>query len=139
MALPAVRAHVGADRRYAWLGPAMLVTTLRGECGGADPLSGFYFREARHLSRLSLQLDGEPPWLCAEGQSSNDGLSLVYSWPEVTSFGGGGSDASDDTIVRNAGGVPQRALEMRLQHQVALTGMEATLVVVNRGGERVRV
>ena len=138
MALPTVRAHVGADRRYAWLGPALLVTTLRGECGGADTLSGFYFREARHLGRLALECDGEPLWLCADGQAANDELSFVYSWPEVTGFGGGGSDASDDHVQRNASGIPQRALELRLHHRVALTGMETTLAVTNRGGERVR-
>ena len=139
MALPSVRAHVGADRRYAWLGPAMLVTTLRGECGEADHLSGFYFREARHVAKLALRIEDEPLWLCADGQASNDELSFVYSWPEVTSFGGGGSDAADDAVVRHPGGVPQRALAIRVHHRIALTGMETSVAVANHGGERVRV
>ena len=60
MALAAVR----PDLLYAWRGPCLLLTNTRGECGTDQPLSGFYFREARHLHTLALEINGHPPWLC---------------------------------------------------------------------------
>jgi hypothetical protein len=41
---------------YAWHGQSLLITNTRGECGDEASLSGFYFREARHLRTLSAEV-----------------------------------------------------------------------------------
>lgn len=55
-----IRSH----ERCAWHGQSLLITNARGDCGDDDALSGYYFREARHLRTLRLAINGEEPWLC---------------------------------------------------------------------------
>lgn len=43
---------------YAWQGSSLLIVNTRGECGSDQPLSGFYFREARFLRTLVLEITG---------------------------------------------------------------------------------
>ena len=64
------QARVRSDEHYAWNGRSLLVTDLRGACG-VDPLSGYYFREARHLSRCRFLVNGEEPWLCESAEVSH--------------------------------------------------------------------
>jgi glycogen debranching enzyme len=130
-------AHVAACRRYAWRGPSLLVTDERGECGERDQLSGYYFREARHLRTLRLEINGVSPWLCADGSGAHDQLDFVYLYPELTRFGGGGTDVSDDTTWTDSHGVSQRAIDVRLQQRVRLDGMDAELTLANRSRELV--
>jgi hypothetical protein len=49
---------------YAWHGQCLLIVNTEGACDDDEPLSGFYFREARFLRTLRLTIDGEQPWLC---------------------------------------------------------------------------
>ena len=49
---------------YAWKGPSLFIANTRGDCGDDQTLSGYYFREARFLRTLRLEIDGDPPWLC---------------------------------------------------------------------------
>jgi glycogen debranching enzyme len=133
---PAV-GHVRPCQRYAWLGSSLLVTDERGECGEHDQISGFYFREARHLRALRLEINGVSPWLCADGSAGHDQLDFVYVYPELTRFGGGGTDVSDDTTWTDAHGVSQRAVDLRLRLRVRLDGMDAELTLANRSREPV--
>ncbi|MDQ3950487.1 MAG: hypothetical protein M3282_09075 [Gemmatimonadota bacterium] len=130
-------AHVRPCQRYAWKGSSLLVTDERGECGERDQLSGYYFREARHLRTLGLEINGVSPWLCADGSAGHDQLDFVYVYPELTHFGGGGSDVSDDTTWTDPHGISQRTIDVRLQHRVRLDGMDAELTLANRSHERV--
>ena len=57
-------ALVRPDLLYAWKGPSLLIADTRGECGPGTPLSGYYFREARFLGTLRVEVNGEAPWLC---------------------------------------------------------------------------
>jgi glycogen debranching enzyme len=130
-------AHVAAGRRYAWRGPSLLVTDERGECGERDQLSGYYFREARHLRTLRLEINGAAPWFCADGSAAHDELDLVYVYPELTQFGGGGTDVSDDTTWTDSHGVSQRAIDARCRLRVRIDGMDAELTLANRSREPV--
>ncbi|MDQ3997659.1 MAG: hypothetical protein M3303_11675, partial [Gemmatimonadota bacterium] len=130
-------AHVRPCQRYAWRGSSLLITDERGECSERDQLSGYYFREARHLRTLGLEINGVSPWLCAGGSAGHDQLDLVYIYPELTHFGGGGTDVSDDSTWTDAHGVTQRTIDVRLQHRVRLDGMDAELTLANRSHERV--
>jgi glycogen debranching enzyme len=128
-------ARIRPRQRYAWRGTSLLATDERGECGVHDGLTGYYFREARHLRTLRLEVNGASPWLCAEGSSSHDELALVYVYPELTRFGGGGTDVSDDTTSTDDHGVNQRAIDLRLRYVVRLDGLDVELLLTNRSRE----
>src|SRR5206468_10218911 len=98
---------------YAWAGGSLLLTDSRGQCGEDLPLSGYYFREARHLSRCALLVDGDRPWLCEATAASPTELHFNYTYPEIANYGGGGSGQSGDDVPRNAVGIAQRALEIQ--------------------------
>jgi glycogen debranching enzyme len=132
-------AHVRAEQRYAWRGPSLLVTTLQGECEERDLLSGYYFREARHLRTLRLLINGDTPWLCAEATAGHDELVFAYVYPELRSFGGGGTDVSDDTTWKDDHGVTQRGVDVRLRHRVDVASLETTVAVANRTTERIEL
>jgi glycogen debranching enzyme len=125
-------AHVRPCQRYAWRGLSLLVTDDRGECGERDHLTGYYFREARHLCTLAFEINGVSPWVCADGSARHDELDFVYVYPELTRFGGGGTDVSDDTTWTDPHGATQRAIDVRLRHRVRLDGLDSELTLANR-------
>ncbi len=129
------RANIEPRQRYAWSGPSLLVTDARGECGTDDHLTGYFFREARHLRRLQLLVNGVAPWMCAEGAAGDRSLTFVYVHPELTEFGGGGTDVSDDTTWRDERGLAQRSIDLRLRYDVLPDGLVASLTLCNRARE----
>ncbi len=137
--LPGIVARVRPDQRYAWCGPSLLVTNGRGECDDTDALSGYYFREARHLRTLRLRVNGTAPWLCADGEDGARTLLVVYTYPELTRFGGGGTDVSDDTTWTDDAGVQERAIDVRVEHRVAPNALVTTATLTNRSQARARL
>src|SRR5206468_9805604 len=127
-----VHARVFADVHYAWYGPSLLITTVSGWCDESHHLTGYYFREARHLSTLRLELNGTKPWLCADAVSSQRQLDCVFVYPELTRFGGGGTDVSDDTTWVDADQVVQRAIDVRLSERLRFNGLDVLLTLANR-------
>ena len=89
-----MQARTRSEEWHAWFGASLLVTDLQGSCGTA-PLSGYYFRETRHLNRVRLLVDGEPAWLCESSQLSPVQLRFLYVYPEVTAYGGGSRQFGD--------------------------------------------
>ena len=73
---------------YAWKGPSLLLVNTRGECGDDDQLSGYYFRAARFLRTLRLEINGHPPWPCEATLLEPHVLAFAYIYPELTEFGG---------------------------------------------------
>jgi glycogen debranching enzyme len=124
--------HVLADARYAWYGPSLLIATTRGECDESHPLNGYYFREARHLSVLRLELNGGAAWLCADDVTSQHQLDFVFIYPELTRFGGGGTDVGDDASTRDEHGVVYRGIDVRIRERLRFDGVDVTLVLANR-------
>lgn len=127
-----VRARVLGDVHYAWHGPSMLITTLSGSCAESHRLTGYYFREARHLSTLRLEVNGTEPWLCADAVTSQRQIDFVFSYPELTRFGGGGTDVADDATWFDAHHVAQRAIDVRLSERVRFNGLDVVLTLANR-------
>src|SRR5688500_8711943 len=72
-------AFVRPEICYAWRGPSLLIVNPRGDCDGATPLAGFYYREARFLSTLRLEVNGQSPWLCESAAPSPDTLAFAYT------------------------------------------------------------
>src|SRR5215217_481153 len=101
-----------ADTLCAWKGPSLLVTTSRGECGDAHALSGFYYREARALSVLRFEINGERPWLAEAAMTAPERLDFTYVHPEITQPGGGGTGQSDDQEGSDTHGLPERSLDI---------------------------
>ena len=134
-----ILARVLSDVRYAWYGPSMLITSASGECRDSSRLTGFYFREARHLSVLQLEINGTSPWLCAEGVTGHRQLDFVFVYPELTRFGGGGTDVADDTTWTDTHGVAQRAVDVRLTERLRFDGLDILLTLANRSSSPVNL
>ena len=117
---------------YAWRGPSLFITNLRGECGGDQWLSGFYFREARFARTLRLEINGERPWLCEAATTAPDTVAFTYVYPEIKEPGGGGTGQAGDEEQTNERGIPERALDLRLTYVVRPASLEATLLIANR-------
>lgn len=131
-------ALVRPDILYAWKGPSLLVVDTRAECGGSEPLSGFYFREARFLSVLRLEINGEPPWLCEAASLAPDTLTVNFVHPEIATPGGGGTGQSGDQETSDAHGIPERSLDVRLLYRLDVAELAITLAVANRATRPVR-
>jgi glycogen debranching enzyme len=116
---------------YAWRGPSLLLVNTRGECGDDDQLSGYYFREARFLRMLRLEINGRSPWSCEATLLEPDALAFTYIYPELTEFGGGGSGQSGDEASTDADGIPHRALSLRVHHTVGIGGLTVRLTITN--------
>ncbi|MGH7677524.1 MAG: amylo-alpha-1,6-glucosidase [Gemmatimonadaceae bacterium] len=131
--------YIRANERYAWHGQSLLITNTRGDCDADNSLTGFYFREARHLRTLRLELNGEAPWLCESATDSPETLHFAYAHPELVEFGGGGSGYSQDRISRDEHGIPHRALDLVLTYTVGVASLEASLRITNRATTTHRV
>lgn len=125
------------DLPAAWFGSSLLITNHEGECGPAQPLTGFYVRETRHLAALRLEIDGAAPWCCERARPDPAQLAFVFNHPELTRFGGGGSGASGDETTTDEHGIPHRALDLRLIYRLEPHRLRVTLRLYNRS--RVRV
>lgn len=106
MALALVR----PDILYAWKGPSLLIVGMRGDCSSDQPISGFYFRKARFLQTLRLEIDGERPWLCETAAVDPESLAFNFVHPEITRLGGGGTGQSQDDEPLDERGIPERSL-----------------------------
>ena len=124
---------------YAWKGPSLLVISTRGDCGDDEPLSGYYFREARFLRTLRLEVNGRAPWPCETVLLEPHALAFTYVYPELTEFGGGGSGQSGDEVSTDAEGIPHRALALRVVHTLSPGSLTVTLTIGNHATRRIEV
>ena len=122
---------------YAWRGPSLLVVNARGECGEDEQLSGYYFREARFLSRLRVTVNGRSPWPCEATLLEPQMLAFTSIYPELAEFGGGGSGQSGDDVSTDADGTPHRALSLRTVYAVRIDGLTVGLTISNHSTRRV--
>jgi hypothetical protein len=129
-------AFVRADTLCAWKGPSLLVTTLHGECGAADPLSGFYYREARVPSAFRIEINGARPWVAEAAATAPDRLDFNFVHPEIKQPGGGGTGQAGDEEGVDDGGLPERSLDLRLSFTTAIGGLDAMVAVTNRARRR---
>ncbi|HJR63066.1 MAG TPA: glycogen debranching N-terminal domain-containing protein [Gemmatimonadaceae bacterium] len=117
---------------HAWKGPSLLISDRRGECGEHDPLSGYYFREARFLRTLRLEIDGVSPWLCEAASIAPDTLAFTYVHPELTTFGGGGTGQSGDETTYDARGIAHRTLDVRVRFTTGVGDLLVAITIANR-------
>jgi glycogen debranching enzyme len=124
-------ALVRSDILYAWKGPSLLIVGMRGDCSSEHPLSGFYFREARFLRTLGLEINGERPWLCEAASVDPESLAFNFVHPEIKQPGGGGSGQSGDEESLDDHGIPERSLDIRLAYHIRVAALDVVLVVTN--------
>lgn len=122
---------------YAWNGPSLLVVNTRGECGLDQPLSGFYFREARFLRTLRLEINGEAPWVCEATAIDPRRLSLTFVHPEIKIPGGGGTGHASDDVPTDARGIEERSLDLQLLYVVGIAHLDVVLAIGNRSRQAV--
>jgi glycogen debranching enzyme len=125
-------AAIRLDAPAAWHGTSLLVTSVFGECGRDDPLTGFYVHEVRHLRTLRLEINGERPWMCECSRVRPTELAFVFIHPELVRFGGGGSGVATDEFTYDARGLPYRSIDARLTYRVELDCLQAQVVLTNR-------
>jgi hypothetical protein len=134
-----MRARASAQNRpeirYAWCGPAVLVSDNRGRIG-VEELTGFFFRETRYLSSLRLEIAGEVPFPCSLATAGPHELEFSYIYPPVESQGGGGS-GSGGSGERH--GILFRGLDLDLRCRVRPSSFEAVLRLTSRWNERVEI
>jgi glycogen debranching enzyme len=109
----------------------LLLVNTRGECGEDEPLSGYYFREARFLRTLRLEVNGRSPWTCEAVLLEPHVIAFTHIYPELTEFGGGGSGQSGDDVSTDAYGIPHRAVSLRAVYTVSIGGVAVTLAIGN--------
>ena len=113
---------------YAWRGPSILVVD-----GGSrvrhDALTGWYFRQARYLSRLELELAGRTPHICSIADVAPNTLEATYIFPEVERGGGGGSGSGG---LGRRDGLLFRNFDVRLRSVVHPASIEITLILASR-------
>jgi glycogen debranching enzyme len=115
----------------------LLVVNTRGECGDDESLSGYYFREARFLRTLRLEVNGRAPWPCEATAVAPDLLAFTFIYPELMEFGGGGSGQSGDDVSVDADGIPHRALSLRVVYSVSVAGLSVALTISNHATRRI--
>jgi glycogen debranching enzyme len=128
---------IRSNERCAWHGQSLLITNERGECGDDNSLTGYYFRETRHLREMRLEINGVSPWLCESAADEPESLHFAYVHPELASFGGGGSGQSQDEISRDERGIPHRSLDVVLTYRVGIASLLASVRITNRSREQV--
>jgi glycogen debranching enzyme len=132
-------AVIRPGQHYAWKGPSLLLVDERGECGEREQLSGYYFREARFLNTLRLEVNGRPPWLCDTTLVAPDIIAFTYIYPELMHFGGGGSGQSGDETSTDEDGLPHRALSLRLIYTLRIDGLTVSVTIGNYSTRRVEL
>jgi glycogen debranching enzyme len=125
-------AFVRSEILYAWKGPVLLVTDPRGECGRGQPLTGFYYREARFLRTFRVEINGHAPWLCEAAAVRPDLLEFTYVYPEITGGGGGGTGQSGDEEVMSGDGLPERSLDITVSYTLRAGILHVVTRVTNR-------
>ncbi|MBW3628118.1 MAG: hypothetical protein KY464_02360 [Gemmatimonadetes bacterium] len=128
-----VRAVNRPDIRQAWRGPALLVLDNRG-CAGTTPLTGFFFRETRYLSKLRLLINGEAPVPASAAEVAASELEFSWIYPPVETRGGGGSGSGMD---HERFGILSRGLDFDVRFRVRPASVEATLAITSRWNEHV--
>jgi glycogen debranching enzyme len=124
--------YIRPDLIYGWHGQSLFIVNTRGDCGDDQTLAGFYFREARHIRTLRLRVDGHSPWLSQAAVESPTVLQFDYVYPELHTFGGGGSGQSGDQAQANEHGIPFRAIDLRMRYEIAIAGLRVHLEATNR-------
>jgi glycogen debranching enzyme len=131
-----VHASVRSSERYAWHGQSLLITGVNGECDASAPIPGYYFREARFLRTLAFRVNGHEPWICEDAVVAPNELQFAYGYPELTSYGGGGTGQSQDETPYDADGIPQRAVDIRLRYVIRVASLDVDAVLTNRATRR---
>lgn len=119
------------ETHHIWRGSSLLVVDPRGAVGNVS-LTGYFFRQARFLSRLQLEIGGVMPFRCSLAETSPNELEFVYIHPPVE-FGGGGGSGSGGLARRE--GLLVRDVDVRLRYRVRPASLEATLWITSRWQE----
>ena len=131
--------YIRPELLYAWHGQSQLIVNTHGDCGDDQTLSGFFFRETRHLRTLRLTVDGREPWASEAAVLGPTTLHFDYVHPEMHTFGGGGSGQSGDEVQTDDHGIPYRALDIHVACELGIAELRVLLEGTNRSQRDVSV
>jgi glycogen debranching enzyme len=81
-------------------------------------------------------VNGHEPWICEDAVVAPNELQFAYGYPELTSYGGGGTGQSQDETPYDADGIPQRAVDIRLRYVIRVASLDVDAVLTNRATRR---
>jgi glycogen debranching enzyme len=122
------QSYLRTATRCAWRGPSLLVLDTDG-WAGRHGLTGYYFREARFLRTLRLELFGERPYLCSLSDPDPPRIEAIYLYPPVSSRGGGGT-GSGGTSERH--GILARGIDLDVTYRVRAASLEVNVLLTSR-------
>ncbi len=123
-----IEARVEPENVCAWRGQSLLVLQCTGTID-ADGHTGYYFRGARHLRRLTFLVNGAVPHLCSVARVGTNRIEVASIYPEVASGGTGGTGSG---MLHRRQGILERGLDLRLTYAMRPAGIDVALVVTNR-------
>lgn len=119
------------DTLHAWQGSSLLILDPQG-WAGEHTLTGYYFRQARFLRSLRLEINGGAPFPCSLAEVAPNELEFAYVYPPVEKGGGGGSGSGG---LAGKEGLLFRDLDLRLRYRMHPASLEVTLWITNRWQE----
>lgn len=127
-------AHDRPDMLYAWRGPSLLIVDMEGRSGTSE-FQGYFFREARFLRDLRLEVRGETPFASAIARVAPNEIAVTYVHPKVPLKGVGSGTGG----MKETDGLLQRDLDLYLRYRIRPASVEAVLEVTNRWQDTVDV
>ncbi|MBD3345131.1 MAG: hypothetical protein GF401_08735 [Chitinivibrionales bacterium] len=113
----------------------MLIADSSGTCGD-HRFNGYFFYGTRYLKKLSLQINGEAPYVCSHGISGNNILEFSLIYPEVKTGGTGGSGSG---MINRQKGILERSLTCFVRYTIRPAGFDIELSITNTWNERASV
>ena len=132
--LEAITAHDRPEMLYAWRGPSLLILDMEGRSGTGE-FQGYFFREARLLRDLRLEVRGEAPFVSAIARVAPNEIAVTYVHPKVPLKGVGSGTGG----MKETDGLLQRDLDLYLRYRVRPASVEAVLEIPNWWQETVEV
>lgn len=112
----------------------MLVLDNEGR-SGTEKFQGWFFREARFLHDLQLEVGGETPFLSSIARTAPNEIVVTYVHPKVPISGVGSGTGGQKKIE----GILTRDLDLYVRLRVHPASIEAVLEITNRWQETAEV
>ena len=129
-----ITAHSRPDSQYAWRGPSMLIVDNEG-CSGTGEFQGYFFREARFLHDLRVEIDRESAFVSSIARTAPNEIAVTSIYPAVPVEGAGSGTGGKKKVA----GVLTRDLDLYLRFRVHPASLEAVLQITNRWQESAEV
>ncbi len=112
---------------FIWRGQSLLICRSEGEI--TRGISGYYFRGARHLSKLQFLINGQKLRLCSLSKPDFSTMEFFYIYPPVQKAGTGGSGSG---MIDKVEGISVLGLDINANYTVMPGSLSIKLSIANR-------